>query len=199
MPESRLRLILIVLASFASLAAVGCERGENTQQSESKPVAATTPAPNIKTPPKFGVFLEGTDGPVSLDTKPQVTPSPSFLIYLENLPEPAKVRLRFGKGSASGFMVNSGTVTSGPGNEGNKKAKQRDDYKNILVLAYGEDSGVFEPQVLAVEGRKDMHRAAYPAQLGPGEYTVFYFIDESDSGKTWEKARFEYAGQFTVK
>ncbi len=68
-----------------------------------------------------------------------------------------------------------------------------------MVLAYGEEAGVFEPQVATVDGRTDLYKAIYTGTLKPGEYLVFYFVDESEGKKRWEKARFQFAGQFTVK
>lgn len=180
---------------------VACKRGETTQPGETKTISAKTATTAIKPPPKFGIYYEAPDGLADLEKKPDVaTVRPSFLIYLDKLPEAEKVRLRFSKGSASGFVFGSGTVTSSENdNTKDNKPPKRDDYKNILVLKYGEESGVFEPQVMAVEGHKDLHRATYPSDLKAGEYMAFYFIDESEGEQRWEKARFQFAGQFTVK
>jgi hypothetical protein len=67
------------------------------------------------------------------------------------------------------------------------------------VLSYGEDAGVFEPQVTAVPGQSELYKAGYSGSLKPDEYFSFYFIDESKGQKSWEEARFKFAGQFTVK
>lgn len=133
------------------------------------PVLAT---PTDNTPQTFGVYYEAPQGPVSLETKPTVADArPSFLIYVENLPEAAKVRLRFG-------------LTAN---------------QNIFVLKQGEESGVFESQISTIEGRKDLLRGVYSGNLKPGEYEVYYFIDASEGKKRWDKARFQFAGQFEVK
>ncbi len=49
--------------------------------------------------------------------------NPSFLIYLQNMPEAAKLRLRFGRGSGGPFIVNAGTVTSSDSSEPNESPK----------------------------------------------------------------------------
>lgn len=172
-------------------------------QKESPPSEATqtpaTQASEVKPPPNLGIHYESAEGPSDLQKKPTLAAAnPSFLIYLEKIPEAAKLRLRFGRGSGGPFVFNAGTVTSSGGAE-LKGPPKPDNYQNILVLAYGEDAGVFEPKVTSVAGRSDLYRATYAGTLKPGEYMAFYFVDESEGEKRWEKARFQFAGQFWVK
>jgi hypothetical protein len=187
-------LCFVLVFAFA-----GCTRKGVQQVEESKSEVPASQKPEIKLPPKFGVFYESAAGPVELENKTEVAAAnPSFLIYLQNNPSAAKLRLRFGKASGGPFIIEAGTVTSSDSAEP-KSAPKRDNYQNILVLAYGEDAGVFEPQVTAVEGRSDLFKAAYSGTLRPGEYFAFYFVDESKGEKRWQEARFQFAGQFTVK
>jgi hypothetical protein len=180
-------------------ALVGCA-GENVQQvQETKPQASASQVHEIKAPPNFGVFYESAEGPADLGTKPTLAAAnPSFLIHLEQVPEASKLRLRLGKGSGGPFIIDAGTVTSSGSTEP-KSPPKRDNYQNILVLEYGEEAGVFEPQVTAVGGRSDLYKATYSGTLPPGKYFAFYFVDESDGEKRWEKARFKFAGEFTVQ
>ena len=190
-----LTYITVLSVSVLVFVFYGCT-AKQQQVQESKP-ATQAKQPEIKLPPNFGVFYESAEGPVDLAKKPSVAAvNPSFLIYLEKIPEAAKLRLRFGKASGGPFIVDAGTVTD----SGEPKSPpKRDNYQNILVLAYGEDAGVFEPQVSAVEGHSDLYKATYSGTLKPGEYFAFYFVDESEGEKRWEKARFKLTGQFTVK
>jgi len=174
----------------------GCTPKQQQVQ-ESKPATQATQQPEIKLPPKFGVFYESGEGAMELAEKTTVAAAnPTFILYLEKIPEAAKLRLRLVKASGGPFIVDAGTVTD----SGEPKSPpKRDNYQNILVLAYGEDAGVFEPQVSAVEGHSDLYKATYSGTLKPGEYFAFYFVDESEGEKHWEKARFKLTGQFTVK
>jgi hypothetical protein len=169
------RRFLISQTIFALLLAIGlplvaCKRADSLQPSSTPSVAATSIP---KTPSTFGIYYEAPDGSVALETKPIVaTARPSFLIYLEAAPEPAKVRLRFAPEASS---------------------------TDIMVLKQGEEKGVFEASVTNIEGRKDLLRAVYAGSLKPGQYTAYYFIDQSHGGKAWEKAQFQFAGHFEVK
>lgn len=167
---------------------------------ESKPATQATPQPEIKLPPKFGVFYESAQEPVELGEKTTVAATnPSFILYLEKVPEASKLRLRFGKGSGGPFIIDAGTVTSSGSSSEPKALPKRENYQNILVLEYGEEAGVFEPQVTSVTGRSDLYKATYLGTLKPGKYFAFYFVDESKGERHWEVARFKFAGEFTVK
>ena len=190
---------VIVFSCALVFASVGCGRKEGAQVQETTPQAAATHTPEIKLPPNFGVFYESAEGPVDLGKKPDVSAANlSFLMYLEKVPDASKLRIRFGKASGGPFIVDAGTVTSS-GSAETKTPPKRDNYQNILVLAYGEEAGVFEPQVTAVGGRNDLYKATYSGTVPAGKYFVFYFIDESKGEKRWEEARFKFAGEFTVK
>ena len=176
----------------------GCSR-KAPQVEENKSMPAATAGSEIKTPPAFGIFYESADGPLDLQKKPTLpAANPTFLIYLQKMPEATKLRLRFGKGSGGLFIVDAGTVTSSESAEP-KSPPKSDNYQNILVLAYGAEAGVIEPQVTPVSGRTDLYKATYAGTLNPGEYFAFYFVDESEGAKRWQKAHFQFAGQFIVK
>ncbi len=195
----RISVAVTALCCVLVFALEGCARKEVQPVQETKPQALVTLAPEIKLPPNFGIFYRSAEGISDLAKKPTLAAAnPAFLIYLQKMPEAAKLRLRLGKGSGGTFILDAGTVTSSGSAETNSPPK-RDNYQNILVLEYGEEAGVFEPQVTTVEGRSDVYNAAYKGNLKPGEYFAFYFVDESDGEKRWEKARFQFAGQFTVK
>ena len=195
--------IFVAVTSFCFVLVfvfAGCSR-KAPQVEENKSGPAATAGPEIKTPPTFGIFYESADGLLDLQKKPTLAAAnPTFLIYLQKMPEASKLRLRFGigKGAAGPFIVDAGTVTSSGSAEA-KSPPKGDNYQNILVLAYGEGAGVFEPQVAAVDGRSDLYKATYSGIIKPGEYFAFYFVDESEGEKRWEKARFQFAGQFIVK
>lgn len=176
----------------------GCKQNE-PQVQESKPPTPTTPTPEIKLPPKFGVFYESAQGPTELGEKTTLpAANPSFILYLENIPEAARLRLRLVKASGGPFIVDAGTVTSGKSSEP-RTAPKPGNYQNVFVLEYGEDAGVFEPRITAVNGRSDLYKATYSGTLTPGHYFAFYFVDEPEGEKRWEKARFKFAGEFIVQ
>lgn len=193
--SSRGNLLCFVLL----LALQGCARHETQQGQETKPQAQATQAADIKRPPGFGVFYESSDGPVELAKKPTVAAAnPSFLVYLEKVESVAKLRLRFVKASASGFVIDAGSVTNSDSAEP-KSPPKRDNYQNVFVFAYGEEAGVFEPQVTSLDERTGLFKATYSGTLKTGEYFAFYFVDESKGDKPWAEARFKLAGQFSVK
>jgi hypothetical protein len=180
---------------------IGCGRKEVRPVQETKPQVAVSPTPEIKLPPNFGVFYESAEGPVDLGKSPTLAASnPSFLMYLEKVPEASKLRFRFGKASGGPFIVDAGTVTSSGSAEPKTKSPPKpNNYQNILVLEYGEKAGVFEAQVTAAGGRNDLYKANYSGTVPPGKYYAFYFVDDSKGEKRWEEARFKLAGEFTVK
>ena len=184
---------------FALVFALGaCTQKESRRTEETKTPAASQ-TPEVKPPPDFGIYYESTGGLSDLQKKQTLAAAnPSFLLYLDKVPNAEKLRLRFGKGSGGPFVFNAGTVTSS-GSAERKSPPKPGNYQNILVLEYGEEAGVFEPKVTAVNGKGDLYRATYSGTLKPGEYMAFYFVDESEGEKRWEKARFQFAGQFTVK
>jgi hypothetical protein len=191
----------LVFVCFIFLCAVilpACKQGETGQSGET-PGPTTAASPAIKLPPKVGVFYESASGPVELVEKTEVAAAnPSFLIYLQNIPAANKLRFRFVKASGGPFIVDAGTVTSSESDK-SKTPPKPGNYQNVFVLSYGEDAGVFEPQVTAVPGQSELYKAGYSGSLKPDEYFSFYFIDESKGQKSWEEARFKFAGQFTVK
>lgn len=177
----------------------GCARDETEQGQETKPQAQATQAADIKRPPGFGVFYESSAGPADLAKKPTVAAvNPSFLVYLEKVESVAKLRLRFVKASASGFVIDAGSVTNSESGEPKSPAKPGN-YQNVFVFAYGEEAGVFEPQMTVLDEKAGLFKATYSGTLKTGEYFAFYFVDESKADKRWEEARFKLAGQFTVK
>jgi hypothetical protein len=197
--NSRINIFGVVALCFLAIGLAGCsrQRSEGTQQSNAQ-AEATKPAA-IKLPPKFGVFYETPAGPVELVEKTEVAAAnPSFWIYLQNIPSANKLRLRLVKASGGSFIVDAGSVTSSESDKP-KSPPKPGNYQNVFVLAYGEDAGVFEPQVTTVEGQSELFKASYASALKPGEYFAFYFIDESKGQKSWEEARFKFAGQFIVK
>lgn len=193
-------LTFVTIISFTVLVfgIAGCTP-KHQQVPENKPTTQATQQPEIKLPPKFGVFYESADGPVELGEKATVAATnPSFLMYLEKVPGASKLRLRFGKGSGGPFIVDAGTVTSSGSTE-SKTPPKPGNYQNILVLGYREVAGIFEPQITAVGGRSDLYKATYSGTVPPGKYFAFYFVDESKGEKDWEEARFKFAGEFTIK
>ena len=193
-----LAYVAVISLSLLPFVLGGCKRNEQQVQ-DNKPAMPATPQPEIKLPPKFGVFYESAQGPVELGEKTTVQPAnPSFTLYLEKVPEAAKLRLRFVKASGGPFIVDAGTITSSETSQP-KSPPKPGNYQNVFVFEYGEEAGVFEPQVTAVNGRSDLYKATYSGTLKPGDYFAFYFVDESNGEKRWEKARFKFGGQFTVK
>src|SRR5689334_6305214 len=147
----------LVCVTLVCMLIVACKRRETIQPEPTVPKPATS---TIDTPKTFGVYYESPQGLVPLETKPAIADArPSFLIYFQNLPEAARVRLRVG------LAAN----------------------QNIFVLKQGEESGVFEPHISTVEGRKDLLRAEYSGNIKPGEYVVYYFMDDSQGKKSWDK------------
>lgn len=159
--DRRFSPISIICLCALVLALEGCAQKEVQPVQKTEPPASVSQTPEIKPPPNFGVFYESAEGPVDLGTKPTLAAAnPSFLLYLEKVPEGAQLRLRFGKASGGPFIIDAGTVTSS-GSAEPKSPPKRDNYQNILVLEYGEEAGVFEPHVAAVGGRGDLYKATY--------------------------------------
>jgi hypothetical protein len=190
--------VTLFFLSVLTLVLATCTPNQQQVQ-ENKPATQATQPLEIKLPPKFGVFYESAQGPMELGEKTTLpAANPSFILYLEKVPEAAKLRLRFVKASGGPFIVDAGTVTSSDSDKP-KTPPKPGNYQNVFVLAYGEGAGVFEPQVTAVEGQRELYKAVYSGALKPGEYFAFYFIDESKGPKPWEEARFKFAGQFKVE
>ena len=195
----RSSVILVYIGLLGPLMLSACKQGETGRSGQTTPAPSGTATPAIKLPPKFGVFYESAAGPVELEQKTEVfAANPSFLIYLQNIPAANKLRFRFVKASGGPFIVDAGKVTSSDSDKP-KSPPKPGNYQNVFVLAYGEDAGVFEAQVTAVEGQTELYKAVYSGALKSGEYFAFYFIDESKAQKPWEEARFKFAGQFMVK
>lgn len=150
-----------------------CARKDAAPAPESSTVATANSQKGSDSPTGFGIYYEGAEGLALLEKKPSVVAAnPSFLVYLEKLPPVERLRLRFATGVG----------------------RQR-----IYVLESAEADDVFEAPLAAVEGHKDRYRATYTGTLKPGDYTAYYFIDESAGQAKWKKASFQYAGQFAVK
>lgn len=156
---------LIAAASCAAAPGVGTVEAE----AQRKPMAESKA--ELELPTEFGVYHESTSGLRSLMANAVVpAKSPSFIVYLKEMPPAEKLILRFG---------NSGNMS-------------------LYSVKSGELAGVFDARMSPIDGRPEVYRAQLRTDLKPGKYVAYTFTDVSKGAEPWSEARFEYAGSIEV-
>ena len=121
--------VTVFSLSVLPLVLGACTPNKQQVQENRHATQATQPL-EIKLPPKFGVFYESAQGPMELGEKTTLPAvNPSFILYLEKVPEAAKLRFRFVKAAGGPFIADAGTVTS---SDNDDPAKRHNDDHSVL-------------------------------------------------------------------